>query len=130
MKARVESFERLADGGMIAHVIWLDDHDQPVLHDHVRLPEWDELADNPLEQAQHLSQQLAQRKEQVTRREAARAKASQRSHPIATGLAGAEVVIDDDGTVFIEVVERKRVRIDEYIQASVQAQSGSNPATS
>lgn len=130
MKARVESFERLSDGGMIAHVTWLDDDGQPVLLDHVRLPEWDDLADDPAAQAKHVWEQIAQKKEQVERREAARAKQSQRMHPVAVGLVGAEVVIGEDGTAYVEVVERKRVRMDEYVQATVQAQGRRNPQAS
>jgi len=126
MRARIESFERLSDGGMIAHVTWLDDDDQPVLLDHVRLPEWDDLADDPQAQTQHLVEQIKLRQQEVERREALRRRIQERLTPVVSAFAGSEVVIDPDGTAYIEVTERKRVRVDEYVRG-VQAQRHGNP---
>lgn len=115
MKAKVESFERLSDGSMIAHVTWYDDDGNVVLIDHVRLPEWDDLADDTSAQLQHLTQQLHVRQREIARREQLRARTAQRYAHVVAGLAGAEIILSDDGGAYVEVTEKKRMTIDEYL---------------
>lgn len=126
MRARVESFERLADGGMVAHLAWIDDAGEIVLLDHVRLPEWDDLADDPQAQAQHLMEQIKLRRQEVERREALRRRTQERLAPVASAFAGVEVVVDPDGTAYVEITERKRMEVDEYVR-SVQTQRRRTP---
>jgi len=116
MRARVQSFERLSDGGMVAHVEWINDQGETVLLDHVRLPEWDELAGDELAQAEHLHAQLRQRRAEIERREAVRQRLQTQPPPVIGTLAGAEIVLDDDGMAYVEVVERRRVRLEEHVR--------------
>lgn len=115
MKAKVESLERLSDGGMIAHVTWFDGDGNVVLVDHVRLPEWDDLGDDAEAQTRYLVQQLAERQRDIVRREQLRRRVQQRYATAVADVVGTEILLDQDGNAYIEVVERRRMRLDEYL---------------
>ena len=120
MRVKVTSFERLSDGGMIAHVEWYSDDGEILLIDHVRLPEWDDLADDPLAQSAHLAEQLARRKVEIERREALKVLQQQRLSAATQAFTGMELTFDADGTPYVEIIERKRVPFHEHMARAVQ----------